>query len=174
MSGNAPPILCRFEGGVFKPARASAELRAKHNYVEGETYEIVEYHPRSIASHNHYFASVEDAWKNLPEIWAQEFANADHLRKYALIKSGFYDCSTISCPDAETAGKVAAFAKQNDEFAIVSIEGCVVRRFTAKSQSYKSMGRDDFRASKEAVLDLLASMIGTNRDALERNAVTAA
>lgn len=174
MTQASPPILCVFKGGVFAPARPSAISRAGRFYREGEEYALVEYAPRSQKSHNFYFAAVADAWRNLPEEWAQEFASPDHLRKYALIKAGFHTSDTMVCPDHATAERMAALIRPIDEFGIVTVDGNVVRRFRAKSQSFRGMSREEFRASKDAVLDLLASMIGSNRAALENNAATVA
>lgn len=174
MTDSAPPILCIFENGVFRPARQSAVLRAQNHYEEGKTYALVEHHARSSTSHNHFFAVLEETYKNLPEIWAQEFASSEHLRKYALIKTGFYDCDMITCPDCETAEKVAAFARKTDEFAIVNIEGSVVRRFTAKSMRLSKMDRADLQRFKTAAFDLFASMLGTDSQTLQSNAGKAA
>src|SRR5690242_17371431 len=97
MSDIAPPIVCVFENGVFRPAREAMKLRAARFYRDGEQYELVEYHPRSDRSHRHYFACVEEAFRNLPEIFAQEFGSADELRKYALIHTGFAIRDELLC-----------------------------------------------------------------------------
>jgi hypothetical protein len=174
MSDAAPPILCVFKDGVFTPARSSAVSRAQRFYREGAEYALVEYQARSRRAHNFYFAAVEDAFRNLPEEWAQEFPTVEHLRKFCLIKTGFHHCDTIVCPDAASAERLVALARPMDEYGIVTSEGNVVRRFKAKSQSPRSMDRTEFRASADAVLDLLAKMIGTTRRALEHNAESAA
>ena len=63
---------------------------------------------------------------------------------------------------------MAAFVKPMDEFAIVTVSEAVVNVWTAKSQSVKAMGKKDFQASKDAVMAILAEMIGTARAALEK------
>lgn len=170
----APPIMFRWQGGAFVPSRSGwAKLAARH-FKEGEEYALIEHHDRSMNSHAHYFAAVNEAWKNLPEILAQEFPSPTHLRKYALIKAGFYTSNTFVCGNQEVAQRMAAFMQPMDEFSIITVEGGVVTRYTAKSQSFQSMGREEFKKSKEAVLDVLASMIETSREALEQNAGAAA
>ena len=44
----------------------------------------------------------------------------------------------------------------------------MIVQFTAKSQSSAAMGKTQFQASKEAVLDVLAEMIGVEPAALAR------
>ena len=61
-----------------------------------------------------------------------------------------------------------------DDFAIVVVTGSVVTRFTAKSQSQRAMGKADFQASKDAVLDLAAQLIGATPQQIEESARTAA
>lgn len=138
-------------------------LRAKladQAFVIGETYTLVEHHERSHASHAHYFAAVKEAWLNLPEEGAERFATEEHLRKFALIKSGYHDERSIVCGSKAEAQRVAAFVKPLDDFAIVVAKEAVVTIYTAKSQSMKAMGKFVFQASKEAVLETLAAMVG--------------
>lgn len=169
MSETAPPILLRYEGeGEFKPVAARWAREADKHYVIGDTYYIVEHQGRSLRSHNHFFAAVNEAWQNLPEDLAGQYPSADHLRKYALIKAGYFNSQTLVCSSKAEAIRIAAFVRPADEYAIVRAEGPVVTRFTAKSQSVKAMGRDDFQHSKDAVLDVLADMIGTTRGELQR------
>ena len=50
---------------------------------------------------------------------------------------------------------------------MVTVEGCIVTRYTAKSQSYRAMGKQTFEASKRAVLDVIADMLGVTADEIE-------
>ena len=54
-----------------------------------------------------------------------------------------------------------------DEYAIVTVTGSLVTVYTAQSQSYRAMGKDKFQASKQAVLDLIAEMIGVETKKLK-------
>ena len=56
----------------------------------------------------------------------------------------------------------------------VVVNEATVTVMTAKSQSMRAMGRVEFQRSKEAVLDVVAQMIGVKRDALAANAGKAA
>jgi hypothetical protein len=147
--------------------------RARKEFVAGEVYHMAHQEPRSMASHGHYFASVTEAWKNLPEILADRFPTADHLRKYALIRTGWYNSNSITAPSHEAALRLAAFIKPLDEFALVDVKEAVVTVYHAKTQSFR-MGNDDFKKSKQDVLDFLASAIGVTPRQLSDNTGRAA
>lgn len=167
------PIAFRCTEGVMKPVPYYKDEFAR-TYEEGRMYRLQEVQDRSEASHRHFFASVTEAWRNLPEDMTERFPSAEHLRKWCLIRTGYSHSRSIACDSPEEAQKVAAFVRPFDEFAVVSVGGCVVTVFTAMSQSLAAMGAKEFQASKEKVLDLVASMIRTDRAALEANAETVA
>lgn len=156
MNGPSPQPY-RWNGEAMIPLRPKA---ADKLFVIGQTYALVEHEERSAASHRHFFASVNEAWKNLPEEMAAEFATPDALRKKALIKAGFRDERSIVCGSKAEALKVAAFIRPMDDCAIVSVVGSTVIQLTAKSQSERAMGKATFQASKDAVLEILSEMIG--------------
>ena len=72
------------------------------------------------------------------------------------------------------AVRVASFIRPLDTYAVIVPREATVVVMTAKSQSYKAMGRVEFQRSKEAVLDKLAAMIGVERRTLDANAGKAA
>lgn len=157
-AGNPIEMFWDAEAEVLKPT-PGWHGRARKEFVAGEIYHIAHQEPRSAASHGHYFAVVNRAWKNLPEIHADRFPTADHLRKYALIKTGWYNSNSITAGSHEGALRLASFIRTLDEFAVVDVREAVVTHFTAKTQS-TLMGNDDFKKSKQEVLDFLADMIG--------------
>lgn len=163
------PIAYRRTGKALVPVPYYAEEFAR-TFEDGRLYRLVEVQERSLASHNHYFAAVHDGWQNIPEDMRERFPSDEHLRKWCLIRTGFSHSRSIACDSPEEARKVAAFVQPFDEFAVVSVGGTVVTVFTAMSQSYKDMGKVEFAKSKEAVLDLIASMIGTDKQTLRENA----
>jgi hypothetical protein len=143
-------------------------------FVVGDVYRLAVQEHRSQASHNHFFAAVQEAWMNLPEDQAERFPTAEHLRKYALIRAGYRDERSIVCASKAEAQRVAAFVKPMDPFAIVTVSEAVVRVFTAQSQSTAAMGKKAFQESKNKVLDVLAEMIGIQPETLTRNVGRAA
>ena len=153
------PLTYRWTGEAMEPLPRHMR-QANSEFVVGETYTLAELQDRSRATHAHYFACVNEAWLNLSEEAAERFATADHLRRYALIRTGFHDERSIVCASKAEAGRVAAFVKPSDPFALVIVQGASVTVYTAKSQSMKAMGRKVFQESKEAVLGYLAAMIG--------------
>lgn len=170
---SAPPLAYQWTGETMAPVgRFAAE--ADRHFVIGERYVLVEHEHRSAASHRHFFACVNEAWANLPEHMAERLPTPDHLRKYALIKAGFRDVRSISCASRAEALRIAGFIRPMDEFAVVKAEGAVVFVATAQSQNMRAMGRERFQQSKEAVLGVLAEMIGVQPPALLANAARAA
>lgn len=159
MTESFPPLAFDWTGEVFVPVHPR---RVDKFLTVGERYTIVQHFQRSSATHNHEFAWLHEAWMSLPEVMAERFATAEHLRKWALIRAGYSDSHTITCSSKAEALRVAAFIRPVDEFALVITNGPTVTRYTAKSQSRKAMGGEDFQRSKEAIMDVVAKMIGVD------------
>jgi hypothetical protein len=169
----AAPILFSWTGEAMVPhPRFQRECDA--SFVVGERYRLAVQEHRSQANHNHYFAAINEAWMNLPELVAERFPTVEHLRKYALIKAGYRDERSIVCNSKAEAQRIAAFIKPMDEFAVVTTHEAVVTVWTAKSQSKAAMGKQVFQESKNKVLDVLAEMIGIQPETLTRNVGRAA
>lgn len=153
------------------PLRSNSADRV---YTDQEIYRLGVIEERSANSHSHFFAALNEAWQNLPEALAEQFPTVEHLRKYALIKAGFYDEKSLVCSSKAEAQRLAAFVKPMDGYAVVTVSEAVVRVFTAKSQSKRAMGAKDFQDSKQKVLDLVSAMIGSSSAQLAKNAGRAA
>lgn len=167
------PLYFTWSGDAMVPLPRFAE-RARKQYEVGQKYRLVEEHERSTQTHNHFFASVTEAWKQLPEDIAVSYPSVDHLRKWALCKAGFADERSIVAGSNEEARRIAAFVRPSDPYAVITVGGNVVKVYTAKSQSRKSMGARDFQASKTAVLEIVAGLVGVDVDTLASNAGRAA
>lgn len=162
-------VLCRYEGdGEFRTVSGFWASRADRAYVVGEVYKLVEHHDRSMNSHRHYFASINEGWKNLPDEMLDEYPTAEHLRKKALIRKGYADERSIVCASKAEAQRMAAFMRPMDDYAVVTFRDAVVRVWTAKSQSVKAMGAKDFQQSKSDVLDFIADLLGVTTDELAK------
>ena len=166
------PFVYTWTGDSFEPLKRFQKA-CDEVFVIGERYTLEEVKGRSQRSHNHYFASVHEGWLNLPEATAERFASSEHLRKWALVRTGFHDQRSIVANSKAEALRIAAFIRPMDEFAIVVVSECTVTVYTAKSQSKKAMGGDVFQKSKQAVLELIATMIGTDAQTLRENGETA-
>lgn len=167
------PVKMIWDGETFRPASAFWAKVADEQFVVGAAHMVEEQAERSDNTHRHYFGAINEAWKSLPDELAPEFPTPEHLRKKALIKAGFHDQQSFVAGSKAEALRLAAFLRPIDEFSIVSVEGCAVVRLTAKSQSYRAMGKEQFQRSKEAVLEILSEMLGVEAGALQRQAEAA-
>ena len=160
-----PPMYFTYDGEAMIP---KVGRLADRHYVVGETYCLIPHEDRSIASHRHYFASINEAHQNLPEELAERLPTPEALRKYALVRAGYRDERSIACASKAEAQRVAAFIKPMDEFAIVTVEEATVTVYTPKSQSMRAMGKKVFAESKDAVLRIISEMIGTDAATLNQ------
>lgn len=160
-------LVAQWNGETFEPL-GRYRKQCDRDYVVGQVYTLEAVLERSTNSHRHYFAQVNDLWQTLPEGLADRFPSAEHLRAYALIKSGFCDERSIVCSSPAEATRVAAFVQPMDSLAIVTVSDYVVRVFTAQSQSYRAMDAKRFQESKTAVLNVIAELLGVTRKEAER------
>jgi hypothetical protein len=156
---------------------AMVPLPRFHNMVNatftvGERYKMEAHEERSHASHNHEFAVIEQAWQSLPEQYANEpwAQTPEHLRKYALIRTKFCNTQTFPCGSHSEAKRWAANLRPLDEYSIVTVDGSMVYRFTAMSQSKRAMGAKVFQESKQAILEFIGDLIGVAPEAMGRAA----
>lgn len=172
---HAPPLLWTWdaEAAVMRP-RPAFIAEAKRVYVDGGIYRLGEIEHRSDVSHNHQFAWLNEAWKNLPEHYAQEFPSAEHLRKWALIQAGYYNETLIDVGSNAVAISVAKAMRSMDEFSQIVVRGDLVVRREAKSQKKSEMDKAEFQASKTAMMEIVAPMIGVTANELQANAGRAA
>jgi hypothetical protein len=165
------PIRLRYEGeGDFRVLSNYWAARADKDFVVGEVYQMVEEPEHSDASRGHYFAALKNGFDSLPDELRDEYPTVEHLRKKALIRSGFRDERDHVAASKAEAERLAAFIRPMDAYAIVMPVGCVVRVWTAKSQKKRAMGPKEFQASKQAVLDYVDGLLGLDRGATERSA----
>lgn len=155
------------EDGVIRVVKAMVpEPRfarlADRQYALGAAYRLAPDEGQSKASRGHFFASVHEAFQNLPEGMQPAFPTEEHLRKWALIEVGYFDEKQFEFASPEAAQSFALYCRTEQPFARILVRGCMVIVRKAKSQSPKAMGGKSFQESKQAVLDCLATMIGVN------------
>ena len=117
---------------------------------------------RSSESHRHFFAVVNEAWKNLPEDMADDFPSPEHLRKWSLIKAGFCSETRIVCANNSEAMTLATKAKSLDKYSLVAIDEKTVTIWTADSQRRDAMGRQAFQEAKERALHIISNLLGVD------------
>ena len=158
-------ILCTWTGEAFAPRPGQHMRRAADNFGAGEIVVVEAINERSMKSHRHQFADIKNKWATLPESLSEApyAKSAETLRKHALIVSGYADVQTIDAGSKAAAERVGAYlsalATQAHGYAIVKIEGPVVRVFTPQSQSVRSMGSKAFQDSKTAVLEWCEALL---------------
>jgi hypothetical protein len=157
------PSIYKWDGEAMVPLPRFAKLCDKQ-FVVGLDYRLDVAEERSRRSHDHFFATVDDCWHSLPECYGDRFATSDHLRKWCLIKAGWRDERSIVAASHEEALRLAAFIRPMDEYAVIVVMQATIVVYTAKSQSIKAMGKKDFQASKQAVLDIIDGMIETRTE----------
>jgi hypothetical protein len=168
------PFKCVWADGVFRPATPWHVRECAERFGEGEIVTLDQHEERSMASHGHYFAALNEAWQNLPESVAQQFLSFEHFRKTCLIRCGYANERQFVAGSKAEASRLAAFMRPLDEYAIVAPKECVVSVWTAKSQSMKAMGNAEFQDSKSKVLEYAASLVGVSLRELLKNTGNAA
>lgn len=134
--------------------------QADEAFVIGGVYRLAEIEERSEASHRHEFSWLREAWMSLPERVAAEYPSSEHLRKRALIATGWCTMTDYVCgSNAEALRWATNLRKEMDEYALVIVERTVVRVLKAKSQSIRAMGKADFQASKTALMEWVAKLL---------------
>lgn len=142
-------------------------IEAKQTYIQGRSYWLSD---RSEKNHAHHFAWLNTAWRNLPRDLSDRFPTSEHLRKFALIKAGYYDERIIDVGTRAGALRVASYIRGADDFAWCATRGGLVVVRTAKSQAVIKMDAGEFKKSKEAIREIVANMIGISPEDLDANA----
>jgi hypothetical protein len=156
----------RWTGAEMVPLRPQAASKA---FVEGRQYWLEEASERSWISHQQQFAWISEAWGNLPDGLAETFQTPEHLRKAALIATGWHRETIIDAGNAKAASRVAAYARGEDEFAQVVVRGSTVTVRKARSQRMHGLDRmikGEFEASKADILGWIANLIGVEPERL--------
>lgn len=143
-------------------------------YHLNEDYALAPIEARSRASHNQFFAAIEEGFSNLPETINRRWRDSDHLRKWALVETNWFDELEIELQSQKHADRLTKrlieYAQHHGVYVKVIVEDKRVLIRTAQSQSGQAMGRADFEASKKDVLDLLEHMTNVPRGSLMREA----
>jgi hypothetical protein len=145
--------------------------RYEREFQTGKYYTLELVTERSRESHNLYFACVHVALANLQAPLADRFADDDEFRKWCLIKRGFrHQRITVFSSNAD-AVLGASVAQNLRDFSVTVVEDNVLTVLTAKTQKFRrndpeGMDKKDFEASKEAVIEECAVLIGLSVEQL--------
>lgn len=154
-----PHIVWKWDGSAMVPLPKSAAM-CRTFFVVDEHYTLEPREERSGQQHEWFFASVNEAFKNLPEDIAHRWPSPTHLRKWALVQAGYRDETTIVLDSKDTALEVAKAARKLDLYAVISVQENIIHICTAHSQAYRAMDKKTFRESADAVLGVLTKLLG--------------
>lgn len=164
----APPLPFVWKDGAMHPLGRVRNI-AGASYGEGEIVVLAPVEERSDATHKHEFAWLKEAWLNLPPALAAEYPSVERLRKTALIRTGWCTVQDYPCGTrAEAARWARNLARELDEYSIIEVSASVVRVFRARSQARGAMGKEDFAASKTAILEWVSNLIGVEPGELQK------
>jgi hypothetical protein len=141
--------------------------RLERELKPGDVVDLVEHNARSSSSHKHFFAAINEAWKNLREGRDEEFPDPEILRKWCLTYTSYCDVRHYQTGSFAESTRLARILKEQPEYCRVKIDGRMVTQFTPHSQSYEKMSGRTFQACKGAVFDVLARELGVTVEALE-------
>lgn len=162
-------IACKYRDGALHPEPRFHNV-VRSTFVEGPVYWVNVEAERSEQTHKHEFAFVRNAWRQIPDELAESYPTPDHLRRRALIQAGYFDEQVIDAGSNAAAIRVATGVRSfpGESFSMVFVRGpyCIIRR--AQSQSYKAMGAKAFHESKQAILQVIADMIGVPPEVLAK------
>lgn len=158
------------DDGAFVPLpRFAAECA---QFVVGGRYRLAAIEERSKRTHDHFMAQVEDMWGTLPEYLTMRWPSPEHLRKWALICSGFCHQTEYAMSTPEDAARLDRAIRAQDEYAIVLVRDSTAIVFTAKTQRLirngGEMDRKEFQASKQAVFDVIGRQLDVTRADMRR------
>lgn len=160
------PLPFQWDGEAMI-VRKGFQRQADQQFVVGESYRLAPVEDRSEASHRHEFAWLREAWASLPEHLAAQHPTPEHLRKWALIQTGFCTVTDYACMFKTEARRLAASLQQEtNEYCVVIVSGSAVRLVKPESQSRRAMGNERFKASKAAILDVVAGLLDVPAETL--------
>lgn len=169
MSDRIRPVVFEWSGEHMVPAKRFMPL-CNRQYVVGEEYVLEPASVRSLASHRHFFAVLNEGFKNLPDKSVKMFPTIEHYRKWCLVQVGYASENVTVLDTPKDARLFAAAARMLDEYVVIKVSGNVVTLWRAKSMSGQSMNRREFQEAKEQVLYLVADMINVKPTELSKEA----
>lgn len=162
------PVQYLCTGGAMVPIPRMKTLFDRQ-YQEGEEYALGDVAHRSTASHNHYFARLQEIFDNLPENETR-WPTWEHMRADALITTGWCTVQTTVLDTPKDAKQFAVGIRKRAPYSVIVVRENVVRVADAMSQSRAAMKDKEFQESKKAVLDVCEALLpGLDRRELTKH-----
>lgn len=165
-----PPITFVWEGDCFRPAGKYWQKLCDKHFVIGERKQLASVENRNMGRHAAFFATVHEAWLNLPDGLAAQYPSADALRYRALIQTGYCTMQTVTVASAAEARRIAMLFQPDDQYSVVIAKGNTVVKYKAMSQRVRAMGPKVFDKSVEDVLAWICQLLGVTLAELKANA----
>lgn len=147
---------------------------AERQFGAGGEYILEPVPERNMRLHSRYFATLHEYFQNVPEKMAARWPTEQHFRRWLLIEADWFDEKEFDMISEKHAKGLGTFIRINDPYARIMVRGTKVIVRTAKSQSLKAMGAEDFKQSQKDVLELCEQLVGTPRGVVGKNAGRAA
>lgn len=163
------PILAVWDGNVFIPLPRFKNLCDRQFEINAEV-PLIRSEERNMSAHRWYFASINEAWKNLAEEYANGYPSPEHLRAAALVEAGYCTETNYVMDSPKDARQLGIALRRLSPLAIIRISGNVVKHFEAESQSVSAMKRERFDRSIRDVIEIVSSMARTTPAELKKNA----
>lgn len=172
----APGVRCVFRDGAFWPLESGGwAARARRFYGEGVEYLMEESPTPSTKTRSHFHATLAEVFKNLPAELAEQYPSIEHLRKRALIETGFCTHTVAVLDNVGQAVRVAGFLKNGTgAFNLVVRRDATVTLYVPLSERDIAKDKARYQDMKDKVLGWAAGLIGVKVDDLKKNTGAAA
>ena len=165
MTAKESQIVCGWVNGRLIPA-ARFMKQCREAFVDGELYIVEVHHHRDWIGHKAYFGKIGQLYKNWPEQYERQFDSAEHLRAWALIRTGHRVERQYVCASKAEAVRQAAVLRSEKPYTEISVNENVVVVWEALSQHSTAMGAKAFASSSNDVVAFLCDLVGTTEEEL--------
>ena len=152
-----PVIFTWTPDGTMVPLDRFRQVCDRQFVVHAE-YPLIVVEARNMKSHNHYFACIHTAWENLPEKYAKKWPTPEALRAKALVETHWCTERDHVCDGPGNAKYLAGIIRHYSDYSVIRVSGNIVKVFEPVSQSVALMSPDDFKQSKDDVLDWIEAL----------------
>ena len=132
-------------------------------------------HHRSDVAHRHFFAIINEAWKQWPESAQFQPEDAEHLRAYLLVKAKHCDRLDVRCRNSDAISlrmQIDALLRSygDGKPPLMHVYSWGIRVFRPRSISYAACDRKTFQAVSETVFEIIEDALGVKINDLKREA----
>ena len=154
-------VRMKWLNGTLVPASRDSHAALENMLENGKNYDVNVVLPTTQKSRGHFFCSLAEAFSNLPEAVRLDIPSVEHLRKRALIHTGWAHKFVIPCSSGKGLKNLWRLMRETDEY-VVCIEkpDNVLEVYKARSMSSREMQRTEFQRCKDDVLKYAWGLVG--------------